>query len=103
MGVYDRILEIRDYDTPRHPVGRPPYHYRMPLRDLPGVGPKTYGQLLQFYNEIELLEEVEIPKIERIAGTQIARTIEDMRNKSLEITDGGGGKYGKIKKHSHLH
>lgn len=102
MGVYDRILEIRDYDTPRHPVGRPPYHYRVPLRDLPGVGPKTYGQLLRFYNEIELLEKVEISKIEKIAGVQIASTIEDMRNNSLEIIAGGGGKYGEVKKHTHL-
>lgn len=100
MGVYDRIVEIKDYDSPRHPAIRPPYYYRVPLKDLPGVGPKTYLKILSFWSEIEVKENVELEKIERIVGKQLTRTIAAMRQGKLEIIAGGGGKYGKVKKNT---
>jgi uncharacterized protein (TIGR00375 family) len=97
MGVYDRIVAIQDYDHPRHPAGRPPYYYRIPLKDLPGVGPKCYHRLLQaFPNEITLLEKAPLEEVSQVAGTKIASAIGAMRSGQLKITAGGGGRYGKV-------
>lgn len=99
LGVFDRIIQIRDQEEPRHPIGRPPYRYRVPLKDLPGVGPKLKEKLLRaFANEINLLENVNIDDIEKIAGTSVASYIAQMRDGRLPIIPGGGGKYGRIKK-----
>lgn len=99
MGVYDRIVAIQDYDSARHPPGRPPYYYRIPLKDLPGIGPRTYNNLLQaFHNEIELMERTPIEEIMGVAGKKAAAAINDMRLGRLIIAPGGGGKYGKVRK-----
>jgi PHP family Zn ribbon phosphoesterase len=104
MGVYDRIVQISDYEEPRHIIGRPPYKYRVPLKNIPGVGPKTAARLLAYAgNEIELIEKTDIGIIEKLAGNDIARIIETMRNSRLEIDPGGGGKYGKIIKNYSNH
>lgn len=98
-GVYDRIVAIRDYPEPRHPVGRPVYNYRVPLKDLPGVGSRTIAKLMTvFDNEIEILEKAEIKDIARVAGAQTAGLIQKMRLGRLDILPGGGGCYGKVKK-----
>ena len=98
MGVYDRIVEIQDYDSAYHPPARPPYNYRIPLKVLPGIGPKTYHNLLQeFPNEIVLMEQTPIDDIRRIAGGKAAAAIDDMRSGRLMISPGGGGKYGKVR------
>jgi len=97
MGVYDRIVTIRDYEHSQHPPGRPPYYYRVPLKDLPGIGPKMYNKLLNvFPNEIELMEQIPIVDIIEVAGKKAANAINDMRLGRLTITPGGGGKYGKV-------
>ena len=99
MGVYDRIMEIKDYDQPLHANGRPVYHYRVPLMKMPGLGPKTYKKLLDvFANEIEVLEKVPYEDLVSIIGPDLAGCIQDMRLGRLAITPGGGGKYGKVKK-----
>jgi len=99
MGVYDRIMAIKDYAEPHQPVGRPPYYYRVPLKDLPGIGPKTYNKLLNaFYDEISVIEKAEIDKIEKIAGSGISLIIKNMRSNRLNIIPGGGGYYGKVQK-----
>jgi PHP family Zn ribbon phosphoesterase len=97
MGVYDRIVTIRDYEHSRHPQGRPPYYYRVPLKDLPGIGPKMYNKLLNvFPNEIELMEQIPIEDIIEVAGKKAAKAVNDLRSGQLTITPGGGGKYGKV-------
>jgi uncharacterized protein (TIGR00375 family) len=99
MGVYDRIIEIRDRQEAQHPVGRPPYKYRVPLKDLPGVGPKLQEKLLSFFfDEINILEKASIDDIERVAGEKVAAQIARMRVGRLAINPGGGGKYGRVKK-----
>jgi len=98
-GVYDRIAAIRDYAEPRHPVGRPPYHYRVPLKQLPGIGPKMLNKLIAYFgNEINVLEKADIADIEKIAGENTAALVEQMRSGRLNINPGGGGYYGKVKK-----
>lgn len=99
MGVYDRIMEIRDQQEAHHPLGRPPYKYRVPLKDLPGVGPKLKQKLLAFFfDEINVLEKASIDDITRVAGENVASQIARMRVGRLPINPGGGGKYGRVKK-----
>ncbi|MEN6350535.1 MAG: endonuclease Q family protein [Syntrophomonas sp.] len=101
MGVYDRITAIRDYEEPHHPVGRAPYFYRVPLKELPGVGPKTMEKLRTvFRNEIELVERAGINDIKQVAGDFLAGMIYQMRVARLEINPGGGGFYGSVKKNN---
>ncbi len=97
MGVCDRIAAIRDGVQINHPEGRPPYFYRIPLKDLPGIGPMTYNKLLQvFSNEIEVMETVPIGDIEQVVGERTAQVIDAMRRGQLSISPGGGGQYGKV-------
>lgn len=99
MGVYDRIMEIKDYDQPLNANGRPDYHYRVPLMKIPGLGSKTYKKLLDVYaNEIEVAEKVPYEELAAIIGPGPATCIQDMRLGRLAIDPGGGGKYGKVKK-----
>lgn len=102
IGVYDRITLIKDRDQPCHPVGRPPYYYRVPLRQLPGVGPKMYKKLLTYFeNEISIMEKAPLEDIMRIAGEDIALMLINMRKYRMDIIPGGGGHYGKVKKNRH--
>ncbi|SHG36590.1 TIGR00375 family protein [Thermosyntropha lipolytica DSM 11003] len=96
-GVWDRIQEIKDYDIPHHPVGRPPYKYRVPLKELPAIGKKTVEKLLSFYgSEIEIMEKASIDDIARVAGERVAEVVRKMREGKLNILPGGGGYYGKV-------
>ncbi len=99
MGVYDRIASIQDREQPSHPVSRPPYYYRVPVNQLPGIGPKMYQKLLAFFdNEIMLAESALEQDIARVAGNKTASIIIKMRTGRLTIIPGGGGHYGKILK-----
>jgi uncharacterized protein (TIGR00375 family) len=97
MGVRDRLVSIQDYATTSHPPHRPPYYYRIPLKDLPGIGPSMLSRLNQAVaNEIELIENTPLEELNQIAGPKVAATINDMRLGQLGIAVGGGGKYGKV-------
>lgn len=98
MGVYDRILMIRDYPEPQHPGHRPPYYYRVPLKDIPGIGPKTLSRLQSCYSEIQLLEKANIEDISTVVDKKTAQMISKLRSGDYRIIPGGGGKYGKIRK-----
>lgn len=99
LGVKDRLVSIQDIPETRHPNHRPPYYYRIPLKDLPGIGPTIMTRLKQaVVNEIELIERTPIDELEKIAGPKVAATINDMRMGRLAIQAGGGGKYGKVKR-----
>ncbi|HQA08252.1 MAG TPA: endonuclease Q family protein [Syntrophomonadaceae bacterium] len=101
MGVYDRIVQIQDHREPYHPVGRPPYRYRVPLTSMPGVGPTTYQKLIQYLgNEIEVMERASFDDIARVAGNNVAALVMQMRAGRIPITPGGGGVYGKIQVHN---
>jgi len=98
-GVYDRIVSIRDYSESRQPLGRAPYYYRVPLQKLPGIGPKTLEKLRAgLGNEIDICENANQEDISRIAGETVAALIIEMRKGRLDISPGGGGRYGKVKK-----
>jgi PHP family Zn ribbon phosphoesterase len=90
MGVYDRILAIGDFFDGRHPLDRPAYNYRVPLKDIPGVGPKTLSRLNRFFrNEIELVENADLTLVAKTVGNEIAEMIGQMRNGRLDIVPEG--------------
>ena len=105
-GVDYRISEISDFKAPHHPDFRPPYVHLMPLAEListvydKGVTTKTVQGIWQklidnFGNEINVLTESEISDIEKI-GSKVSNAIDAFRKHTIEITPGGGGKYGEI-------
>ncbi len=98
-GVYDRIVAIRDHDERVQPRRQPGYFYRVPLQNLPGIGPKTLVRLHRFFDhEINLVEHAPIEVIREAAGDYIAKMIHGMRQGRLPIIPGGGGNYGKVRK-----
>jgi len=100
-GVYDRIVSIRDYSEPRQPLGRAPYYCRVPLQKLPGIGPKTLEKLRAgLGSEIDICENANQDDISKIAGETVAALIMEMRKGRLDISPGGGGRYGKVKKNN---
>lgn len=105
-GVDFRISEIADYKEPKHPGFRPEYVHLMPLAELiasvydKGVTTKTvqgkWQRLInEFETEIDILINVPLKDIGKI-DSAIAGAIEAFRNKTVNITPGGGGKYGQI-------
>ncbi|HWP95884.1 MAG TPA: endonuclease Q family protein [Syntrophomonadaceae bacterium] len=96
-GVYDRIMEIRDYDEAHHPINRPPYYHRVPLLAFPGVGKKRAQQLIRrFGSEIQVLEKADLEEVARVGGSALAANLGAMRADRLPISPGGGGFYGKV-------
>lgn len=105
-GVDYRISEISDFKAPHHPDFRPPYVHLMPLAEListvydKGVTTKTVQGIWQklidnFGNEINVLTESKISDIEKI-DSKVSNAIDAFRKHTIEITPGGGGKYGEI-------
>ncbi|MGE5371530.1 MAG: endonuclease Q family protein [Solirubrobacterales bacterium] len=100
-GVWDRIDSISDEACSDaavfHPPGRPPYHYRVPLLMLPGVGKKKYAKLRQHLGtEIEITEMAEPASIEKASDARTAGLIQAMRENRLTFMPGGGGRYGRV-------
>ncbi|MGE5381471.1 MAG: hypothetical protein ACM3NT_10455 [Methylocystaceae bacterium] len=93
MGVKDRITMIADRDN----VKPDNYYYRVPLLMVPGIGQRTAYRLIQaFGSELAVMETAAISDLEAVAGLRVARTINDIRQQSLTIVAGGGGKYGHL-------
>ncbi|MHA1869946.1 MAG: endonuclease Q family protein [Promethearchaeota archaeon] len=110
LGVFDRINEIADYETPQHPEHRPPYFDVIPLVEiikvLKGVKSTTAKSVLKEYdllinkygNEFKILTDDDTLQNMRKDGyTKLAQLILAFRNKEIEFIPGGGGKYGEIK------
>lgn len=96
-GVTERINElgIKGIEKPN----RPPYIYQVPLEYLPGLGPKTYGKLLnRFSTEMNVIHHASYEDLKEVVRPNIAQMIIDMREGKLSIDAGGGGVYGKVKR-----
>ncbi len=94
MGVMDRLVTIADRSIE---LSLGAYHYQIPLRQLPGVGPKMIQRLLaSFGTEMAILHEVLLEDIARVGGDKIARLIEHSRSGTLQVSAGGGGLFGKV-------
>lgn len=99
LGVWDRICQIRDRVENPKSSGAVPYHYRVPLAMLPGVGLRTVEKLVEhFENEIHVIENADLDEIKQVAGAETATVIGRMRRGKLSFVPGGGGKYGKVQK-----
>lgn len=97
MGVYDRIEVIKDKASTESPENRPPYIYQIPLNFIPGLGGKTIDKLLDsFGTEMNILHKATFDDIEAVVGKKLANSIVCSREGKVEITEGGGGIYGKI-------
>ena len=105
-GVDYRISEIADFKEPKHPDYRPPYVHLMPLAEMismvyeKGITTKTVQGIWQklidnFGPEIDVLINTPLEDIEKI-DDNVSLAIKGFREKTLNITPGGGGKYGEI-------
>ena len=95
MGVLDRLVSIADLPINKHDVST--YVHQVPLRQLPGIGPKMYERLLKaFGTEMAVLHQVDAEKLERIAGEKVAVWIIKARHGKLQVAEGGGGAFGKV-------
>jgi len=98
-GVFDRIVEIGDYQQSISPSHHPPYHHQVPLEFVPGVGKKTLNKLFGYFGtEMNILHKASYQEISQVVGFEIAQNIILARKGLLKLSPGGGGKYGKVKK-----
>lgn len=99
FGVYDRIVEIADFDKPQHPEHRPKYNYQIPLQFLPKVGPKTINKLIdRFGSEMEVIHKAKDSELKSLVGEEIGNLIIKARKGLAAVEVGGGGRYGRILK-----
>lgn len=108
-GVHDRVNELADFKKPNHPDSRPNYLHIAPLSEIITLAwnrsnprsrdiQQTWNSLVEkFNNEIKVLIDTPIPKIKKTTDQSIALMIKTFRQGNLEITPGGGGKYGELK------
>jgi len=96
MGVLDRLLLIADRSlNPR--AEDPRYIYRVPLRMLPGIGPKNYERLIKhFGSEIAVYHQASFQELVRVIGEKQAVTLEQAQAGKLRFLAGGGGLFGKV-------
>jgi uncharacterized protein (TIGR00375 family) len=99
-GVMDRIEALSDRDEPYFPNYRPPYHFQVPLEFIPGLGRKKIDLLLaRFGTEMNILHKAALEDLARVIGLEAAGYIEQARENKLMLEVGGGGRYGKVKRH----
>ncbi|MEK3885918.1 endonuclease Q family protein [Bacillus sp. FSL K6-3431] len=97
-GVSERIQELAKVaanDLPK----RPPYIHQVPLDFIPGLGPKTLEKLFDhFGTEMNILHHVSEKALMDTVNPELAKMISKARSGILQISAGGGGKYGKVKR-----
>ncbi|WP_338470161.1 TIGR00375 family protein [Niallia sp. XMNu-256] len=94
-GVAERIAELSGDN--RNKRERPPYIHQIPLEFIPGLGPKIRGKLLNhFGTEMAILHDVPIEHLKNVVPEKLAQYIVLARTGKLNLSAGGGGKYGKI-------
>lgn len=97
-GVFDRIVEIGDYQQSFPPPHRSPYFHQVPLEFVPKVGKKTLDKLFGYFGtEMNILHKASYQEISQVVGFEIAQDIILARKGLLKISPGGGGRYGKVK------
>ena len=94
-GVADRILELKTAE--KGPADRPSYVHQVPLEFIPGLGPKLLQKLVNhFGSEMAILHEVPAEALNEVVPPKIAELIMQAREGEINLSAGGGGKYGKI-------
>lgn len=96
-GVLDRAVQIADWQEPRHPEHRPPYHYQIPLGFVPGLSSQVMGRLLaRFGSEMAVLHTAGKKELQETVGWSLASDIMLAREGRLLLSSGGGGRHGKV-------
>ncbi|MCD6511981.1 MAG: TIGR00375 family protein [Thermoplasmata archaeon] len=103
-GVADRVNELADYEKPSSPPWRGKYIHILPLVEIIQVAMKTdystavkkWNELTSIGNEIDILLNIEIEAIRKVAPPAIVEAIEAFREGKIKILPGGGGKYGEV-------
>ncbi len=106
-GVKDRVNELANYPSPKHPAHRPPYLRLIPLAEIIALAFNTavYASKVQkewislierFENEVAVLLDIDISNIAKIADPRVVEAIKAFREQRIAIHPGGGGKYGKV-------
>lgn len=94
-GVYERLQQLKNTDVT--PPDRPPYIEQVPLEYFPGIGPKTLEKLRSaFHTDMNILHNVSYEQLVTILPEKIATLILNARKGKITISEGGGGKYGKL-------
>jgi len=97
-GVFDRIVEIGDYQQSLPPPPhRPSYFHQVPLEFVPGVGKKTLDRLFSYFGTEMNIFKASYQEISQVVGFEIAQDIILARKGLLKLSPGGGGRYGKVK------
>lgn len=97
MGVWNRLQDVADLDTPRSPLHRPPYRHQVPLEFVPGLGPaKRRSLLAAFKTEMNILNDVSVDDLIHVVGEKLAMQIELARIGNMTLIAGGAGRYGKV-------
>jgi len=96
-GVFDRIIEIGDNPIAISPAHRPSYFHQVPLEFVPGIGKKTLEKIYSYFGtEMNVLHQATYQEISQVVGFEIAKNIILARKGLLELSSGGGGKYGRV-------
>lgn len=107
-GVSDRVDELADFESPRHPDFRPNYLRIAPLSEVIALAlersnprsrevRRTWNELVEhFGDEITVLVDANISEIEKTSGPKVASIIGAFRGQQLDIDPGGGGRYGRL-------
>ncbi|GEN45217.1 endonuclease Q family protein [Alkalibacillus haloalkaliphilus] len=99
-GVSRRIKEI-ELSQEQSPsiVERPPYIHQVPLKYVPGLGPKMLSKLRkQLHHDMYIIHEAAEEDLIQLVSTQVARQIIQLRKGELQVVPGGAGQYGKVEK-----
>ena len=94
-GVSERIGELATVTSEK--PNRPPYIHQVPLDFLPGLGPKTMEKLFNhFGTEMNILHYVSEDDLKEAVKGDLADLIIKARAGKLQLSAGGGGRYGKV-------
>lgn len=108
-GVSDRVDELADFEESHCPSFRPDYLHISPLSEVLALArghsdPRSKGvqqawsSLVEhFSDEISVLIDVPISDLKEFSDPSVGFMVEEFRRGNLEISPGGGGKYGKLK------
>ncbi len=104
-GVKDRVNELASYDTPHHPIHRPPYLHLIPLSEIiamalgTGIGAKKvqeiWDTLIKKYgSEVTVLVDAAIN--DSRLNEHVIEAINAFREGKVRVIPGGGGRYGRV-------
>ncbi|WP_067617719.1 endonuclease Q family protein [Alicyclobacillus acidiphilus] len=98
VGVAERVSQLANGDSALHPPDRPPYRHIVPLRSIPGLGPKAYQRILDaFGTELALYEDgVTLAALADVIDRKLAERVFAALCGDVSFREGGAGRYGRM-------